>query len=155
MIKATPLTETSWLLTEDFRRAGLMRKLSGDKFSIIGGEFSGIYTSVDDFTSKTNKIIDFKQEDTKKEVIKEVNGYPIKHDESFEIMEEKQYSTYSKKEKSEDRYAAGYFSIQFKNKWQQSFCPRVNTLVNNPFYGPFKTKMELDHYIKTENSKQG
>ena len=92
---------------------------------------------------------------TPEEVIKEVNGYPIKHDESFEIMEEKQYSTYSKKEKSEDRYAAGYFSIQFKNKWQQSFCPRVNTLVNNPFYGPFKTKMELDHYIKTENSKQG
>ena len=76
--------------------------------------------------------------------IGEVNGYPIKHRVAFDIVED-EIVTYTKAAKSKARYAAGYFAIEFEHGWTPSYCPRIQTVLNNTYIGPFRSKLEMQN----------
>ena len=72
----------------------------------------------------------------------EVEGFPIKHNSAFEITNEK-YPSYVKTSGSNNRFAAGYYGILFNYGWVTSYCPKVTTLNDNEWIGPFKTRLEM------------
>lgn len=152
MIKATKITEKSWLLSKRRTRCGLLRK-DGDAYIIMGGPHSGKYENLTILEEKIEKF------EFVEPVIKEnkepifLEGYPVKVDEAFDINNEKGYPTYTKKEGSADVYAAGYWCIDFNGNWHGHYCPRAKTLVENNNIGPLKTKLEMDHSLRVENGK--
>ncbi len=154
MIKATELTPKSWLLSKSSKKLGLLRETKNDGYAIIGGPYSGDYSELKDLEKATGQPIKFVKPEKKEE--KDpifVEGYPVKHEPIFLIESDVHYFVYTKKEGSQDQYGAGYFCIQFKGKWQSSYCPRIKTLEEHPWIGPFKTKLEMDHTIRVENNK--
>jgi len=58
---------------------------------------------------------------------------------------------YAKSAKSKSRYCAGYYIIKFRKGWVKSFCPKLITLQRYPFYGPFKTEIEMKTVLNTAN----
>lgn len=65
----------------------------------------------------------------------------------------KRLPIFAKSSKSKSRYCAGYYVIKFRKGWVKSFCPKLITLERYPYYGPFKTEIEmkqtLNHVNKT------
>lgn len=152
MIKATALTERSWLLSRRVGKLGLLRKIE-DGYAIMGGPFPGKYVDIEKLESQFNEKIKFvaakKVREEKEETF--IEGYPVKHETTFLLESDQNLHTYVKKEGSSDIFVAGYFCIQFKGKWQSSFCPRAKTLGEHPWKGPFKDKLTMDHTIRVEN----
>ena len=152
MIKATALTEKCWLLSKRTGKLGLLRKLTNG-YAIMGGPYSGKYTELKEleaaFGGKLKFVEAKKIREEKEETI--VEGYPVKHTSAFLVESDGNLHTYVKREGSADIYLAGYFCIQFKGKWQSSFCPRAKTLEEHPWKGPFRDKLTMDHTIRVEN----
>ncbi len=152
MIKATALTEKSWLLSRRTGKLGLLRETEKG-YAILGGPHPGKYSNLEKLEKKFEEKIKFVAAKTIKEEKEEtdIGGYPVKHNPVFLVESDENLHLYSKKEGSSDLYVAGYFCIRFKGKWQSSFCPRYKTLDEHPWKGPFKDKMTMDHTIRVEN----
>lgn len=58
---------------------------------------------------------------------------------------------YAKSAKSKSRYCAGYYIIKFRKGWVKSFCPKLITLQRYPYYGPFKTEVEMKSMLNNVN----
>lgn len=153
MIKAVPMTEKSWLLYKKTERCGIMRLNSEKQFVIMGGEYSGTYSSKKALNEKLTKVVFEKQKINKDQEKSVVGDFPVKHDTVFELGEVDGLHPYTKIEGSTDIYVAGYFSIKNKEKWQTVFSPRLKTLEEIDFCGPHKSKIDADHETKMENNK--
>lgn len=151
MMKALELTSKSWILSIRQGNVGIMRK-DDDKYIIIGSDHSGSYNSLKDVEDTFNEEILFDTLcDDKEKAL--VDNYPTKHSEVFDIIIE-DIPSYTKRQGSTDRYAAGYYAIKFEKGCQSSFCPRLSTLENQKIWqGPFKTKIEVDHAVKLLSEK--
>lgn len=79
----------------------------------------------------------------------EVHGYPT-NTEPFNAMWDmkEKLPLFTKIAKSQSRHAAGYYIIHFEHGWVQSFCPKLVTLKNNEWQGPFKTKIEMREKLR-------
>lgn len=153
MIKATKLTEKSWILSRKRSRCGLMRQ-NNEGYTIMGGSFAGTYTNISDIEKESGEKIKFiepKIKEDKEPIF--LDEYPVKADEVFDVSTEQGFPTYTKREGSLDIYAAGYWCIKFKDSWHGHFCPRTKTLKENEHIGPLKTKLEMDHTLRIENSR--
>ena len=73
----------------------------------------------------------------------EVMGYPTDQEEVFNVKEIDGFPTFTKKAESKSTHVAGWYGLKFKNGWCASLCPRLSTVKNNIYVGPFKTKMDL------------
>lgn len=58
---------------------------------------------------------------------------------------------FAKSAKSKSQYCAGYYVIKFRKGWVKSFCPKLITLQRYPYYGPFKTEVEMKTVLNTVN----
>lgn len=146
-----PLTENSWILMADGERAGLVNKVA-DGIKVMGRIGAGIHPSIEDLGSKLGgKIsIDHPPEPPQEKEQGRVNGYPIKHGEWHNILADP-VPSYTRTSKSDHRYAAGYYGLRFPNGWTQSFCPKMSTLAEYEYVGPFTTKLEMQHQISSKN----
>jgi len=150
-MKALELTPTSWILTIRQGSVGLMR-LNDGIYTVLGEGYSGTYKSIEAFTKKINIKLKFEKmldDDSEKAT---VGTFPTKHNDVFDIKLG-EIPSYTKRKGSTDRYAAGYYSIQFEKCCHSSFCPRVLTLESHTWQGPFKNKVEVDHAVKLINGK--
>ena len=154
MIKAVPMTEKSWILYDKSTRCGLMRLIDEKEYSVLGGPYAGKYDNLKKL-KETLKEVTFQKLVLNKEQEKAiVCDFPVKHDTAIEVGEEDGIQLYTKIEGSKDVYAAGYFSVNTKDKWQTVFCPRYKTLQDNKYHGPYKSKMDADHESRIENKKE-
>ena len=157
MIKAVEMTSKSWVLYGKIDKLGLLRKIDDEGYGVIGGPFPGDYKSLTELEKKAGDEIKFQKPDKIKvvDIVEQyLENFPVKHIEIFDVNNDSGYPTYTKKENSNDRYAAGYWGFEFKGTWQKSFCPRVKTINENPWIGPFKTKLEVEHEIRIKNNKK-
>jgi hypothetical protein len=90
---------------------------------------------------------EIKQEDS-------VQGYPTKCPAFNPIWDiKRKIPVFTKRAKSSTLHAAGYYIINFDTGWVQSFCPKVSTLDQNQFKGPFKDKLEMREQLRiTQNA---
>lgn len=147
-----PLTDTSWILNCDGNRVGLVSKID-QQLKIIGKVIPGKYLNFDAISAAlgTKLIIEQPIVDvTQDKETGEVGGFPIKHNEWHNILLDKTPS-YTRVAKSEARYAAGYFGLKFPNGWTPSFCPKLATLNEYEYIGPFTTKLEMQQQISSKN----
>jgi hypothetical protein len=63
----------------------------------------------------------------------------------------KKLPLYAKSAKSKSQYCAGYYIIKFRKGWVKSFCPKLITLERYPYYGPFKTELEMRDQLNITN----
>jgi|SRR5210317_1685334 hypothetical protein len=60
---------------------------------------------------------------------------------------------FNKSKKSKSLYCAGYYIIQFEKGWVRSYCPKLLTLDNYAFKGPFRTSLEMKTELSNANKR--
>lgn len=63
----------------------------------------------------------------------------------------KKLPLFAKSSKSKSQYCAGYYVIKFRKGWVKSFCPKLITLERYPYFGPFKTDVEMRATLNSVN----
>ena len=146
-----PLTESSWILTANGDRIGLVSKIEG-KLKIFGKIGASVHDSIESLGTALGGKIAVEQpiEPQQEKESGVVAGYPVKHTEWYNTLEDP-VPSYTRTAKSDHRYAAGYYGLRFPNGWTQSFCPKLATLAEYEYIGPFTTKLEMQHQISAKN----
>lgn len=147
-----------WIVEDAGIKLGLIRKTKTSDFEVIMQDALDVETlPFDALTSKYgSKILESKQVKKIESVeygkdLDEVNGVPTKHrafNKQSVTIAEKDIPTYTKTEKSQVVYAAGYYGLKFPEAgWKNVYCVKAETLNNYEFIGPFNSKTQLEAEI--------
>jgi hypothetical protein len=151
-----------WIVEDAGIKLGLIRKTRSSDFEVIMQDALDIETlPFDALTSKYgSKILESRQVKKIESVeygkdLDDVNGVPTKHkafNKQSVVIAEKDIPTYTKTEKSQVVYAAGYYGLKFPEAgWKNAYCVKLETLYNYVFIGPFNSKTQLEAEIHRAN----
>jgi len=78
--------------------------------------------------------------------VNDLAGYATDCDTYYDPMIEakRRLPLFTKVPNSKCFFAAGWYRIQYGNKFKQEFCPKLLTLNRNRFWGPFYTEEEAE-----------
>lgn len=150
-ISMKPITDRGWLLLENGERLGLVSQ-TDNGYSVMGGPFAGTFPSMSDLERRVGRSIivdEIKPVEPEPEK-GNIEGYPVRHGEWHDAVLEP-IPTYTRTAKSTNRYGAGYYALKFPHGWTAAFCPKLATLLENEYMGPFRTKLEMQHQISANN----
>ena len=157
MLKAKQIIKDSfWILEVNEQKIGTMRH-ANNTWQVL------LEKDKKDFNSYDN-VIDFLGEDPLKPNNKpsaeqpvqgdfDVDGYPTPV-QPYNVEKQNSLPTYTKTPKSNVKYSAGYYGIEFTKGWVPSFNPKLNTLLEGAvsYVGPFHSEMEMN--ININNKKR-
>ena len=149
------LPEKFWIIeNNDLRKLGTIQ-VGNDSVKVVIEGKNYVYN---DFDSALNQLnISTSEEPLSSDSEKSdysVNNYPVKN-KPYNVTYDAGLgvSTYTKSEKSNCYHAAGYFIIGFDFAWAQAYCPKVTTLKQNKFKGPYKSQLEMKEQLRLHNAK--
>ena len=78
-----------------------------------------------------------------------VNGYPVNYSEPHQIDSgDTDLPLYTKTPTSKVPYCAGHYIIHFPKNPLTAYCPKLATIEEHGFDGPFKTEMEMKTFLR-------
>lgn len=151
-----PITAASWILHSGGNRLALVYQRHENEFACMGQLSRKTFASLaelEHYLGGTLVVEETAAADTSlSDEVGEIAGYPIKHD-TVHDPQETPVPNYKKSANSDIRFAAGYYGVLFSNGWVAGFCPKLTTLSQYEYIGPFKTKLEMNHQISCQNKK--
>jgi len=138
------LPDRFWIIEQNGTRVGTIQRHDDNNFIVTGTDSSISQLTKQEVEQQFNLFGQVPQtEVSKKEIKKEIYGYPTKHIPYNAVLDVKhKIPLYSKSQNSSNMYAAGYYLVHFPKGWVKGFCPKLVTLSANEFKGPFKTVTE-------------
>ena len=135
------LKDKFWILQRDGASVGTMR-IETDHVSVMLDEKHSKYTSIEDAKSSlgVGEIVAVK---TSVGQMQGVLGYPTDLEEVYNIKEEQGLPCYTKNKNSSVLHAAGWYGMHRNGLHAEAFCPKLNTLQNYPYIGPYKNQTDL------------
>lgn len=142
-LTAKALLDGFWIVEESGNKIGTIKSV-GSKF-----EF---YDKRSNTTTPLDTIDNFKIiSNSKKQSINDsVYGYPCNTEQACNINLQDTVPIYTKTATSKQYFAAGYYGILFPMGWRPSFCPRLKTLNDYKYIGPFKNEYDMQLAIKRQ-----
>lgn len=138
-----------WIIEDDGIRIGTLTK-EADGFVLNQRGKVSVYDDSSQLTTRFgNDFLVAKISSPDKKVVNSVHGYPTKvapFNEMYDIK--RKLPLFTKSEQSKSVYCAGYYLIKFNVSWLKSFCPKLSTLEQNEFKGPFKSEIEMKGMLK-------
>jgi len=147
------LPDRFWIIEQNGTRIGTIQRHDDNNFIVTGTDSSISQLTKQEVEKQFNLFGQVPTtEVSKKEIKKEIYGYPTKHIPYNAVLDVKhKIPLYSKSQNSSNMYAAGYYLVHFPKGWVKGFCPKLVTLSANEFRGPFKTVMEQRHAFSNVN----
>jgi len=139
------LPDRFWIIEQNGVRIGTIQRHDENNFIVTGTDSSIAQMSRDEVDEQFSifQNIDVVNASSQPDIKKEVYEYPTKHTPYNAVLDVKhKIPLYSKSPNSNNMYAAGYYIVHFPKGWVKGFCPKLSTLANNEFQGPFKSVME-------------
>jgi hypothetical protein len=135
------LTSTSWILQNSGVRVAVITKVDG-VLNSIGKLDRKTFADLDDLSNFLGDNVEMVNtaEDDQGDVLGDIKGYPVKHRSVVPTEDHRVLPVYKRGKVS---HSAGYYGIRFKNGWVTSFCPKLLTLEENEYIGPFRTRLEM------------
>ena len=144
-----PLTNTSWILSTNGERVALVSQLPTGHIKLIG-KLNEEYKTFDQLEKNLGKItIESAYEVSSEPEQGKIGNLPVKHSTWYNTMPDP-VPNYTRTDTSTTRYAAGYFGLKFQAGWSSSFCPKLSTLTEYEYIGPFTTKIEMQQQISSK-----
>lgn len=143
-----PITETSWILQQGGNRIALITKNSDkNRVHALGKLEKTVFEDFKDLEKFLGSKLEIeKHEDEEVEELGNISGFPVKHTGALPV-ENQELPVYRRTATSNTFYAAGYYGVKFPNGWVQSYCPKLTTLTENEFIGPYTSKLEMQNAI--------
>lgn len=149
--KLKPITGTSWILNSSGTRLAMI-VADGTGFKAIGQLDQKTFVDLADMGKYLGGTVTFEEPEQIVEAeASDVDGYPIKHAAAFNVTNDR-YPSYTKVEGSSNRFAAGYYGVQFAHGWVYSYCPKISTLEENTWIGPFRSRLEMQNAITQQKN---
>lgn len=147
-MKKKNISPTASLLFEDENIGLLINKK--DKLLLLfpsGDSFE--FNTISELEKVTGKITEFKPKNI---VLSQINGYDTKHKDPQKVAHE---SLPCYNIGSNTIYVAGYYAVQNNSskKFSVTFCPKLSTIINSNYFGPFKTRFEAMEESSLQNNK--
>jgi hypothetical protein len=138
------LKNKEWLLYQNEYKIGSICKEKNKYFFLKSGKKVEI-KSLSDFEKNFGiKLSSETKIHQSKYDIKQIYGYPCKNKPISPVYDiKKKLPLYLKRVNSKSYYCAGYYLIKIKKGWVKNYCPKLITLDNNLYHGPFKSEYEL------------
>jgi hypothetical protein len=148
------ISDNSYILSKHGKRIAILT--DSDAISAIGSITQKKFPSWEDlytFLGETPKVEETESEDNSVVEASDIKGFPVKHKTVFDITEDP-FITYAKNPGSKTRFVAGYICLKFAAAgWVAALNPKLNTLSEVEYLGPFKTKFEAVHAMGQEKNK--
>ncbi|OUU18320.1 MAG: hypothetical protein CBC05_02755 [Crocinitomicaceae bacterium TMED45] len=153
------IADKFWIVKDENINIATVEKRK-DSFVVIENNVKVVFDSANEVEKHFKEDI-FKNIPKNIEVTKvqsDIDGYPTKT-KPFNVQWFDSIPTYTKTEKSQDRYCAGYYGVRFEGGTFLGNNPKLLTITEKclDFVGPFKTEMEANINISTKKKqvKQG
>ena len=153
------LPDRFWIIEQNGVRIGTIQRHDENNFVVTGTDSSIAQLSKDEIDnqfnlfSNQNVIVENTNKENKTK--KEIYGYPTKHQPYNAVLDVKhKIPLYSKSQNSNNMYAAGYYIVHFPKGWVKGFCPKLSTITQNEFQGPFKSVMEQRQAFSNVNKSR-
>ena len=149
-----PITETNWILQQDGVKIALITKNSDkNKLHALGKLDRVLFDDFKDLEKHLGSKLEVeKHDDEEVAELGNINNYPVKHAGAIPVPDQ-ELPVYKRTVTSNTAYSAGYYGVRFPNGWVTSYCPKLTTLTENEYIGPFKTKLEMQNSI-TQKKRQ-
>ena len=149
------LRDRFWIIEHNGSRVGTIQRHDQNQFIVTGTDSSVHNCTLEEIEDKFNLVEPTEIVETKQEANKEVYGYPTKHAPYNAVFDvHHKLPLYSKSPNSDNMYAAGYYCVKFPKGWVKGFCPKLSTIAENDFHGPFKTVMEQRKVFSNVNKSR-
>lgn len=153
-VSKTLIPNKEWIIEDHGEKIGSVAKSKkGYSFLRKGQTFS--FKSLSEITNELGITLASSTPSTTKAVETEpycIYNFPCSskpYDPVYNLK--KKLPLFAKSAKSKSQYCAGYYVIKFRKGWVKSFCPKLITLERYPFYGPYKTELEMRTMLNTVN----
>jgi hypothetical protein len=153
MLKAKTVMPNKFWILEDYRgtKKGTV-SVQNEHVKVIVDDVEKTYDSLDSACWDLSINLAVEEEDdnhTSKSVHEDVLGYPVKFKAYNPIWDiKRKLPVFTKTEKSYTLFAAGYYIVEFETGWTQAFCPKISTLEEYTFQGPFKDIIETRERLR-------
>lgn len=155
MLKAKPLLKDKfWIIEDEGLKIGTLCKDYDGYLMVKSGEpkyFNNkkqiINTYGDNFFSKTST--DNSISINTAPAACEVYGYPTRVapvEPTYDVN--RKLPLFKKSKLAKSVFCAGYYAVCFNSNWLKSFCPKLITIENNPYIGPFRSKAQLTRALE-------
>lgn len=155
-VYAKPIIEDRfWIVEHQGERVATLRKNENNRFVLSASAGVTTFNTADELKSHFGEdffVATIVSEATNASPM-EVNGYPTKYppvEPAFDVV--RHLPLFKRCKNSKTLLCAGYYTVKFKHGWVTSFCPKLSTLLENEYRGPFKDKVEM-RKVKTNESR--
>ena len=149
------LRDRFWIIEHNGSRIGTIQRHDQNQFIVTGTDSSVTNCTLEEIEDKFNLFDTTDVVEHKQDLVKEVYGYPTKHSPYNAVFDvHHKLPLYSKSPNSDNMYAAGYYCVKFPKGWVNGFCPKLSTIAENDFEGPFKTVMEQRKVFSNVNKSR-
>lgn len=142
------LSETSWILENNQEKMAVVVSKPDSSIKLFG-KINESFDNWNSFINKYNPNIVQTVQDNETEQGK-IENLPVKHAQWFHV-EKTPVPSYSKTENNTQRHAAGYYAVKSNSGWTGIFCPKISTLENSEYQGPYSSKLEVQHHVNSKN----
>lgn len=140
-MKLIKTTANSWFIQEDRKTVGILYK-KNEGYLFVSPAEKLIFADFKEVEKHFGKL-KVSDKRANNSVKLEIGGYPVRHEQMFQVQEESK-PFYSPADGGKSRYYAGFWALKFNNshKYQVVLCPKVKTIEEHDGVGPFKSRLE-------------
>ena len=156
MIKAKPILKNKfWIIEANGERIGTLSKEEDKRYMYSCSTGTEYFSDAKSFNSYIGGISwDKTSISDANNILKEVHGFPTSSNPYNTMYNvQKKLPLFTKSKKSKSLYCAGYYIINFNKGWVRSFCPKLVTLDQYEFKGPFKTEFIMRQELSDANKR--
>ena len=163
--KLKAITDNSWLVLDAKRKGnvGILSQTIQGKFDLLdkSGERETFESKKDclRYLGTTKDVFSTQLENVNEPGTFFIQGHPIKYKNPFPIDEthpdyNPRIPTFAKTSNSDVYYAAGWYCINFDKAWKHGNCPKLSTLLEYGYEGPFANKIECRRRLRELNREK-
>ena len=150
----TVLKNKFWIVEHQGEKIATIQAVEDGGFVYASPDERKRYPTIKLLSKERNVIFEEPVKKLKTVVEHEIHGYPTNGKPWNVLYDVKHhFPIYTKTSKSKSYYCAGHYIIRFNNGWVRSYCPKFITLNRYDYQGPFKTKEEMQEYLRIANGK--
>lgn len=140
-----------WIVEENNVKVGVLKHTEQQKFVLSSKNTITTYDSKKKLIEKfgTDFFAAVKPTPVAPEASMDVYGFPTACTPFNPMFDVKRgLPLFTKSDKSKSKFCAGYYIFKFETGWAKRFCPKLVSLEQYPYEGPFKTKLEMKQRLK-------
>ena len=161
-VQLQKISDDAWIVNDDSKHVGILHKTIQDKYTYLDRTETILFDNRDQVTEFFKNQFVFENE-TELDITQPstfyIKGFAVDYASPVPVDESNpayipDIPTFSKTETSDVYYAAGWYCINFGKGWKSGNCPKLSTLLQYGYEGPFKTKLEVKQRLKQLNKQK-